>query len=879
MNKYSEMNDGNLVQLTLLGEERAYEELVIRHEKNVLGTAYKVTQNTYSAEDAAQDAFVCAWMHLNSLRNPARFSSWVCSIAKNHARDLVAHYRTAAPDISLDLASYADLDGDGNSEIDRLLAQMDGGERLRDDALHDAIETLSEGIRRVIILHYFEEMSVAEIAKSLQIPEGTVKWRLSEGRKKIRKEYGVMEKTQNENLVGRVMYQVEKLKLWQLRTDKTGFEEEYRAVLALAEKLDDGEEKSHAMADILLRGYWWIKGAKNDELLEKIKLAAEEGHNDDVMQAWAEVKLCSFWGNDQRITCINDELVPYLTEKNFPKSLGYVRCRLAQLYCNKGLCGEAKEAINAALTTLTEKDEYYHTAKSMLGIISRYKDDISKSDTTFKARAECCTLRSIDGVLYEWQNGILLLYRGNDNMESCKASIIAGSTDGIVLDPKLTVGDEIISADGNNKLSFKESGVTVVTPAGTFEGCVVFEHYLRDETSWWCKRERTFCPGIGIVRYRYTSYYGDDITELLSSYSVHGDGLLPLEPGNRWSYVSDLDGKDGIIRECERSCEVTYADGDKVYITGTTAALKKGYADTWLGNITSARLDYWIEDEKGERTLDVSDRYSRAIELAETSRQLAHAKIAADVAKRIYDTDFERKDDTIEERGQNGLWNFFNLHRLKCEGNVIRDHDDRTYGFEWKCPGLRSRNGHFILNNFMFEIISNVIGKFTLWSDEWVPGYHFEGERIEYETDKIHWKVDVSDAGTVETPAGKFEGCLCVAIWSNLREGISYMAGNKEYYYAPGVGIVKYVTHFSEDDLPDEALPYELTQYRGTGEGFFPLADGLFRRYEAIGIGEGCTASVELTYSVEGDDDIVVFCNQTGLQKRDWKAPEEEENK
>lgn len=887
MNKYSEMNDGSLVQLTLLGEDRAYEELVIRHEKSVLGTAYKVTRNTYSAEDAAQDAFVCAWMHLNSLRRPERFCSWVCTIAKNHARDLVVHYRQCAPDISLDLALLADPDSGEDSETDRLLARIDGSKQLRDDALRDAIETLSEGVRRVILLHYFEDMSVAAIAEKLQIPEGTVKWRLSEGRKRLRKEYGVMEKTQNENesLAHRVMYQVEKFKLWQLRTDKSGFEEEYRAVLALAEKLDDGEEKSHAMADILLRGYWWLPDGQNDELLERIKLSAEAGHNDDVMQVWAEERYCKFWNVNAQIKCINDEIIPYLTEKSFPKSLGQVRCRLASLYMDKGMCDEAEEALNAALSTLTVENAYYHQARSMLSVIDSYRDVIAMPNTALSGFTGCKTLRCIDGILYDWQYGHQWFNRGNTNMFAHTASIVPTDTvNNIVLDPGLGVGEQLNGIGSGRYASclsmlYKESGVTVETPAGTFENCSVFEYRDKRESGWNTKYEYTFCPGIGVVR--LVSTYGDKTvcTDLLSSYSVKGEGLFPLETGNRWSYVADPDESNGIIFEYEHTCEVAYTDGDKTYFTENAVTLKNGYTDTWLGNIVSARLDYCIEDEKGERTCDVSDRYSRAIELAETPRQLTHAKVAANVAKRIYDTDFERKDDSIEARPLNGLWNFFDIYRLKCEGDDIIATEDGFYDFQWKCPGIGGRNGHFILNNRLLNIIGFALGKNKFWSDEWVSGYHAEGEWTEYDYSKVHWKLDVSEAGTVETAAGKFGGCLCVAIWSDIGVGLKYMAGCKEYYYAPGVGIVKYVTHFSEDGEPEEALPYELTEYRGTGEGFFPIEDGMFRHYEAIGIGQGCTASLELSYSVEGDNDIVIFSDATGLQQRDWKAPEGEENK
>lgn len=207
MNKHWNKNDKTLVELTLLGEESAYEELVIRHQRAVMGTAYKVTNNTYSAEDASQDAFVSAWMNLSSLRDGAKFGSWVCSIAKNCARTLDAHYRSTVPDISLELLQNCDLSDEDNE-----------WQSICDDHsdVREAVEALGEKIRETVKLHYFEDKSVAEIAELLSVPVGTVKWRLSEGRKQLRKGYGMMEKTYNENesLVARVMRQVEELKLW-----------------------------------------------------------------------------------------------------------------------------------------------------------------------------------------------------------------------------------------------------------------------------------------------------------------------------------------------------------------------------------------------------------------------------------------------------------------------------------------------------------------------------------------------------------------------------------------------------------------------------------------------------------------------------------------
>ena len=74
---FTDKQDDFLVEMTLLGSNKAYEELVIRYEKKVKGTAYKITKNKFSAEDASQDAFVCAWVKLSSLKDAAKFGSWL----------------------------------------------------------------------------------------------------------------------------------------------------------------------------------------------------------------------------------------------------------------------------------------------------------------------------------------------------------------------------------------------------------------------------------------------------------------------------------------------------------------------------------------------------------------------------------------------------------------------------------------------------------------------------------------------------------------------------------------------------------------------------------------------------------------------------------
>ena len=62
--------------LTLAGEQNAYEVLVTRYQKAVISSAMMVTKNYFMAEDAAQDAFVTAWMKLDTLQEPKKYGFW-----------------------------------------------------------------------------------------------------------------------------------------------------------------------------------------------------------------------------------------------------------------------------------------------------------------------------------------------------------------------------------------------------------------------------------------------------------------------------------------------------------------------------------------------------------------------------------------------------------------------------------------------------------------------------------------------------------------------------------------------------------------------------------------------------------------------------------
>jgi len=145
---YYDQNDETLVMLTLAGEQRAYEVLVARYEKVVIASASSVTHNQFMAEDAAQDAFVTAWMKLNVLREPAKFRAWVCRIAKNCAKNMVTRYRSF---LSLEEVDGFNLKDEYYEDPHYLYAKSEEKEKL-----HNGISKLPEKVRDIIYLHYFE---------------------------------------------------------------------------------------------------------------------------------------------------------------------------------------------------------------------------------------------------------------------------------------------------------------------------------------------------------------------------------------------------------------------------------------------------------------------------------------------------------------------------------------------------------------------------------------------------------------------------------------------------------------------------------------------------------------------------------------------------
>lgn len=854
MKNYKEHRDSILVDMTLLGDERAFEELVKRHEKNVKGTAYKTTGNTFSAEDAAQDAFVSAWLNLDSLSDRDKFGSWVCSIAKNHARNLVRKYKNAAADISLSLLEEVDLTGSDESGLYELLSSASIGEAERDLRLHEALDALSEKIRETINLHYFEGLSIAEIAQRLSLPAGTVKWRLCEGRRQLRKEYGIMEKdyTEHEDIVARVMRKVKEFRFLTHQNDRSWFPKYYETILNIVTDLSDSAEKSHALADVLMQGYWWHHGQKSKEILAEIKENAIKGRNEQVLSMVLFVENTRINGIVNQIKDMEENLIPFCREKKFRYVEAYLIFWLGRLKLmrDKEASEESLEHFREVLHLLPPSEPYYALSSAVIDLINRHGYN---PEMNIQATGE--EYRYVDGKLYFWiQPGFGREIAG---LESA-LFFYASQCDSMILDESIHLGDSITSSDGRYTLSCVSETETVSTPAGLFENCRVFrlEGPIRIT-------ETAFCEGVGIVSQKLTKD-GYSHEWKLSEYKAEGSGILPFAAGNEWKYTCT--GNGDFTAVVESIYRVTSFDGTSAVVAHNYCRSELLYnRASFRGNILEAVHSLYIA--KNHRTIPSiksADALRRAYACAETKTDRIFAEIAQKVALNICENSHTNPD--FKEQSIRDCF----------EAEVVAVRDGKTYftripnkqheyEFSSYLPFELTKESYPVMYNTIYSILNETAG--VLWSDKWVDGY--------YEKGKIEWgrfqghdyriEVNVEDC---QTNLGTFKNCRKVFVnASKFPQGYYYRGGHKTYWFAPGIGIVKMTALHHKKTCTSI---WELTEYRGEGSEneYFPLGDGFFRRYEAVNMHPDYSASVEYTYSDNGGE-INIFRCATGRMKRE----------
>jgi len=170
-------------------DERAFRELVDDHRDRVFNITYRMLGNRHEAEDVAQEVFITVFKTIETFREESKFSTWLYRVTVNHCKNRIKY-----------LARRHDRDRD---ELDETSQQQNGAvtgaparakhpDKALESAqmeklLQEAIASLDDDQRAVVILRDVEDLSIEEICEITGLPDGTVKSRLHRARLVLRK--------------------------------------------------------------------------------------------------------------------------------------------------------------------------------------------------------------------------------------------------------------------------------------------------------------------------------------------------------------------------------------------------------------------------------------------------------------------------------------------------------------------------------------------------------------------------------------------------------------------------------------------------------------------------------------------------------------------
>jgi len=166
------------VERVLSGDVQAFEGIVRRWQGPLVNMAWRYSRDRGRAEEMAQEAFLRAWRGLAGWRRESSFSTWLFALAANVFRSELQRF----PAVNVKLEEVAEPAGPARQHDDV-------AEKQSQEAVRGAVLALPHRYREPVVLYYFHEMDVAAAARTMGLPEGTVKARLARGRELLRKRF------------------------------------------------------------------------------------------------------------------------------------------------------------------------------------------------------------------------------------------------------------------------------------------------------------------------------------------------------------------------------------------------------------------------------------------------------------------------------------------------------------------------------------------------------------------------------------------------------------------------------------------------------------------------------------------------------------------
>ena len=182
----TDTDERHLIERCKSGDRDAFDKLVRCYEKRVYNLAYRLSGHYDDANDISVDTFIRVFQALRLFRGEANFSTWLFRIVTNVYLDRRKRMRNKQ---HLSLEEYIELE---ESSVARQVEDtaptpsMVAEEHERKEILQQAIDTLPDYQRAMVVLYHTEGLSYEEIAEVLSLPIGTVKSRLNRARLTLR---------------------------------------------------------------------------------------------------------------------------------------------------------------------------------------------------------------------------------------------------------------------------------------------------------------------------------------------------------------------------------------------------------------------------------------------------------------------------------------------------------------------------------------------------------------------------------------------------------------------------------------------------------------------------------------------------------------------
>lgn len=178
MNDFENLSDEEMVELVRSKDQELYRELVRRFQNKLLRYANYLVRDGEPAADVVQEAFIKAFVNLQSFNTQKKFSSWIYRIVHNEAINYLKKSKKVTPFTGREwlpdkIKSSTDLENDFLKEEEK-------------ETVRFGLEKLPLKYREPLALFYFEEKSYEEISDILRLPVGTVGTRISRGKGLLR---------------------------------------------------------------------------------------------------------------------------------------------------------------------------------------------------------------------------------------------------------------------------------------------------------------------------------------------------------------------------------------------------------------------------------------------------------------------------------------------------------------------------------------------------------------------------------------------------------------------------------------------------------------------------------------------------------------------